>query len=568
MPQALPAAKPGNAGGSPIGTASRGSCHELMQNAQAGHPQDAEPMSVMSNGEGQPALDAPALNLALPEEHHALQHQQQRQQRSDSSTLSANIISRNAASDDDRGVRATLTATKSDLLDDAAVVEHSSYNHGQAPPPQGESIVPRTSRDASPPNVSTTSLKEYSIPAQDHPQPIPSTTSQTIPSRRKVSGRTTAAKNISHEGKMHFGGNSGPGSVAYRRRAMANTSAITIYEADLASEDRAKQKEAIRKYLGEVVKEDWEWEWPPPISAQNSTTESELHHSELENPVGLEWRERDEWLSGGSDSEPEATMPGLKSSKSPKSPKSPGSPKSPFRFDNPDDVGDSIRKMGQERKRRRKKRLREEMEANDGMRCFTERRDAWTGARHVPAITHTLPVPKRQSQSSGDGSSTAVDLEETDDDYEDDDTEIPIAPPILPPTNDMRKSITPDAYNTIYDKVILQSLTPSCPMNLKDVTRSCVQGWKRDGEWPPKSVPESPGTRRRRMSVADLFSSGKRQTTPKQPAKENENEGDKKEEKTHTAGPFKKFKHKIMTMRRGSTADKDGNGEGGAAPAA
>ena len=130
MPQALPAAKPGNAGGSPIGTASRGSCHELMQNAQAGHPQDAESMSVMSNGEGQPALDVPALNLALPEEHHALQHQQQRQQRSDSSTLSANIISRNAASDDDCGVRATLTATKSDLLDDAAVVEHS-YNHGQ-----------------------------------------------------------------------------------------------------------------------------------------------------------------------------------------------------------------------------------------------------------------------------------------------------------------------------------------------------------------------------------------------------------------------------------------------------
>lgn len=363
-----------------------------------------------------------------------------------------------------------------------------------------------------------------------------------------------------------FRGSSGPGSVAYRRRAMANTNAITSYEADLTSEDRAKQKEAVKKYLKEVVKEDWEWEWPPPISTQDGTSEAEIQQSEVEDPVGIEWRERDEWFSGGSDSEPEPTMPGPKS---PKTPKSPESSKSPFRFDNPDDVGDSIRKTGQERKRKRKKRLREEMEMNEGLRCFNERRDAWTGARHVSAVAPTQPTSKRQSQASGDGSSTAVELEETEEDSEDDDTEIPIAPPILPPTNGMRKSITPEAYNTIYDKVVLQSLTPSCPMNLKDVTRSCVQGWKRDGEWPPKSVPESPGTRRRRMSVADLFSSAKREKNPaKQPAKENE--GDKKEKKD----PFQKFKHKIMTLRRGSTADKDkdkdkdNNGEGRAAPAA
>ncbi|TVY40178.1 hypothetical protein LOCC1_G005533 [Lachnellula occidentalis] len=573
MPHAHPAAKPGNAGGSPIGTASsRGTPHELMQKAEAGHPQDAEvevEVEVSVNGEGQPALDAPALDMALPDDHYALQRQEQKQgpkqqqqaTRSDSPTLHPNLISRDAAADDDGGVRAALTATESDLLDGAAVVEHSS-NHGQAPPPQEESIVRHTSRDPSLTSVSTTSLKANSIPAEDPPQPIPSTTSQTISSRRKANGRTTAAKNIPHAGKMQFGfgGNSGPGSVAYRRRAMANTNAITIYEADLASEDRVKQKEAIKKYLGEVVKEDWEWEWPPPISARDGTSEPDIHHSEIESPVGLAWTERDEWLTGGSENEKEPTMPGPKP---PKSPKSPSRPKSPFRFDNPDDVGNSIKRTEQERKRRRKQRLREEMVVNDGLRCFNERRDAWTGARHVPAATHTLPTPKRLSQSSGDGSSTAVDLEETDDDYEDDDTEIPIAPPILPPTNDMRKSITPDAYNTIYDKVVLHSLTPSCPMNLKDVTRSCVQGWKRDGEWPPKSVPESPGTRRRRMSVADIFNPGKRQNTPKQPAKEKE--GDKKEEKD---GTFKKFKHKIMTLRRGSNADKDNHGEGGAAPTA
>ncbi|TVY87698.1 hypothetical protein LAWI1_G008426 [Lachnellula willkommii] len=570
MPQALPAASPGNAGGSPIGTANNKEAHhELMQRAEADHLQDAE--SVMRNGEGQPALDAPALNMALPEEEsHALQHQKQGQQqatRSDSPSLHPNIISPDAASDDDGGVCATLTVIEPALLDDTAVVEHS-YNHDQAPSPQGESIVRHPSHDSSLANISTASLKAHSIPAPDIPQPIPSTTSQTISSRRRANGRTPAAKQIPQEGKMHFSGKSGPGSVAYRRRAMANTNAITIYEADLTSEDRAKQKEAVKKYLGEVVKNDWEFEWPPPISTQDGTSESEIQHSEVEDPVELEWRERDDWLSGGSGSDPEPTMPGPKSPKSPKSPESPKSPKSPFRFDNPDDVGESIRKTGQERKRKRKKRVREEMEANEGLRCFHARRDAWTEARHVSTKTQTLPTSKRQSQASGDGSSTAVDLEETED-YEDDNTEIPIAPPILPPTTGMRKSITPDAYNTIYDKVVLQSLTPSCPINLKDVTRSCVQGWKRDGEWPPKSAPESPGTRRRRMSVADLFSSAKREkSNPKQPAKENE--GDKKEEKANSTGPFKKFKHKIMTLRRGSTADKDkdNNGEGEAAPAA
>lgn len=51
----------------------------------------------------------------------------------------------------------------------------------------------------------------------------------------------------------------------------------------------------------------------------------------------------------------------------------------------------------------------------------------------------------------------------------------------------MRKGINERAYATIYDKVVLQSQTPFCPINLSVVTKSCVEGWKRDGEWPPKS---------------------------------------------------------------------------------
>jgi len=47
-------------------------------------------------------------------------------------------------------------------------------------------------------------------------------------------------------------------------------------------------------------------------------------------------------------------------------------------------------------------------------------------------------------------------------------------------------------YGSLYDKVVAQSLQPSCPVNLADMLRACVVGWKRDGEWPPKSVYPAP----------------------------------------------------------------------------
>ncbi|KAJ3495518.1 hypothetical protein NLG97_g3335 [Lecanicillium saksenae] len=71
-------------------------------------------------------------------------------------------------------------------------------------------------------------------------------------------------------------------------------------------------------------------------------------------------------------------------------------------------------------------------------------------------------------------------------------TLLPLAQPILPPNNPLRASITPNVYIGLYDKVILHNLQPSCPINLADMLRSCVTGWKRDGEWPPRSTPYNP----------------------------------------------------------------------------
>ena len=34
--------------------------------------------------------------------------------------------------------------------------------------------------------------------------------------------------------------------------------------------------------------------------------------------------------------------------------------------------------------------------------------------------------------------------------------------------------------------MVVQGVTPSIPINLKDVTRALVEGWKRDDAWPPK----------------------------------------------------------------------------------
>ena len=63
---------------------------------------------------------------------------------------------------------------------------------------------------------------------------------------------------------------------------------------------------------------------------------------------------------------------------------------------------------------------------------------------------------------------------------------LPVPPPILPPDYPIRANVQPALYPQIYSKIIVQGLTPTVPVNLKDVVNSLVVGWKKDGEWPPK----------------------------------------------------------------------------------
>lgn len=377
--------------------------------------------------------------------------------------------------------------------------------------PSGSSIVrpglvSPLPRDTTPPptppsNINTTNIAKLE-PALQHPLNRPSSINTTKSTSSLHSTRDRAAGRTTHEGKMVFGHGSNRPGLSQRRRNFANTNALTDQEADLTSKDRATQREAVAKFLAENVKDDWSWEWPKPADVPKTPTSPTLLRSptsDLSQEITVEWKERDEWSDNASEGAED----------SPSSKVASPAKEDAFRFESPDGVGDTIKKIETDRKRRRKKRIADEMAWNDGLHCFIERRDAWTGARRVSRSPRVGMSPIRKHRlstslsSKDDGSSTAIEQEE--DSEWDDEIEIPIAPPFLPPENSLRASIGPHAYSTIYDKVILNQLTPLCPINLKDVTRSCVKGWQRDGEWPPKP-PELPrGSNRRKLSVAGLF---------------------------------------------------------------
>lgn len=260
----------------------------------------------------------------------------------------------------------------------------------------------------------------------------------------------------------------------------------------------------------------------------------------------LHWRPRLEWSSELSDDELPYNSP------------------SPFKFDNPDSIGQAVTASKVARKARRRRAIRKETAWNEGLACFEARRNAWTGAKiarirpkppsplsptsprrglfwrtHSRTLSNTgqmplsptSPSPISPSQSQPDAapfSPTEGDSENTTpnntlspktsrtDSHKAPEallveTLLPVPPPLLPPANPMRASISPALYNSIYEKVVVNSLQPSCPINLSDMVRACVSGWKRDGEWPPRPVVPEPAAvvavKRKKSSMSAIVSS-------------------------------------------------------------
>ncbi|CAD6583082.1 MAG: hypothetical protein ASARMPREDX12_001165 [Alectoria sarmentosa] len=208
---------------------------------------------------------------------------------------------------------------------------------------------------------------------------------------------------------------------------------------------------AAKQQIRSKLREDWTW---PPTSSPPDA---------LDSPDAIsEWCERD------SDSSIASTPPGPNPD--------------PYKYDSPD----SLHQPVLSRKRKRKRRLREEMEWNEGLRTYVERRDAWSGARirprtPPPASRSPFESPYLQAQPPTNGSSSPPPSPRT---------LVPVAPPILPPDHPIRATVQPATYPQIYSKIIVQGLAPTVPINLKDVVSALVSGWKKDGEWPPKSEAE------------------------------------------------------------------------------
>ena len=183
----------------------------------------------------------------------------------------------------------------------------------------------------------------------------------------------------------------------------------------------------------------------------------------------------------------------------------------PYRFADPHAVGDAVEKKILKRKRA----VQDEMQVNEGLRHFVERRNAWTGGVLLPRpiqAGESFTKEKLLSEgvefppsAGGPGAMMSI--------HNDDPpttggvvptTLIPLPPPLVPATHPVREHISESTYPSIYTKVVLQSTTPTIPIGLPDMINALVQGWKNDGEWPPKPGPLDPlvGRRRKRDVIA------------------------------------------------------------------
>ncbi|KAK8107971.1 uncharacterized protein PG998_009984 [Apiospora kogelbergensis] len=338
------------------------------------------------------------------------------------------------------------------------------------------------------------------------------------------------------------------------------------FDADLVSRDKTKQKEAVKKYLAATIRNDWAFTWPPDAQSPaaghahadadtTQTGDTPAKTPDIDTPESPDdtasvystvsddpahFRARAEWTSDLSDD----------GDYEPVSP-------SAYRFDSPDTVASVIKSSGLEKRAKRRKAVRDEESWNGGLACFNARRDAWTSAKTArvkpkPPVSPISPATRRLSfwrlssstppvsptingaphisplsptsthhsgdstavASSSDADSNKIVATRCDSSSYPVETLLPIPPPLLPPANPMRASITPATYPSIYDRIVVHSMTPACPVNLGDVLRACVAGWKRDGEWPPRST-EAPTSvvavkKKKRESNASHASTGRR----------------------------------------------------------
>lgn len=320
----------------------------------------------------------------------------------------------------------------------------------------------------------------------------------------------------------------------------------------MSTETRDNAIRDAKRYIREIVRNDWTFD-PSTSRLPSTPPDREV----------TEWRVR-AYDSSGSELEPEPDP----------------EPSSAIQEDPASGSEESAEVAVVDRRRKRRRQMEEEMQWNEGLRTWVERRDAWAGARTRSVLrpkmkgrivglgkgvvpmgstgptsaaatgvkdgvvdgkrarssssgsTDSSPVsPKNkskakkdegiatrtesmtladadkaekaeasphESEAEPDNNEQAVSTEESSEsdgeapsspdegEETDDEPLIPVVPSIISVTNPIRAAITQSMYPSIYTKVVVQGLTPTVPINLADVTRAMIQGWKSDGQWPPK----------------------------------------------------------------------------------
>ncbi|KAL9081463.1 MAG: hypothetical protein Q9157_000021 [Trypethelium eluteriae] len=290
-----------------------------------------------------------------------------------------------------------------------------------------------------------------------------------------------------------------------------------------------------RKMLLERVRDDWEYEpWPLHCRLEPCQYEDPNRHSYKSSP--LEWTERLFNTSSPSESDAEDDENHRNGTDN------------DFKFESPDTVGAALANRRASRKRKRQAALEEEKSWNEGLAIFEARRDAWTGARsgiHDSAIASNLILsspsstgspesPGSPSQIPSSSPSNVLSNHEPSADGKNrlifnpadpctfhlpvrpqysknvywQPTLVPLVEPILPPDHPIRATINPSSYPQIYTQVVINSRSPSVPINLVDMIKACVQGWIEDGEWPPKGGVLEPSIAKRRKQGGDGLGHG------------------------------------------------------------
>ncbi|KAL6703322.1 hypothetical protein ACN47E_010029 [Coniothyrium glycines] len=234
-----------------------------------------------------------------------------------------------------------------------------------------------------------------------------------------------------------------------------------------------------KRFLDDRLRNDWAY---PDVPSPWSASDEEVRDAH-------EFRERYYAESDSSDSEQGDDDSG------------------PYKFDNPHSIGEAISHTRDARKRRRRERLELEMAENEGLRIWVERRDLWTGAASVKKYgsrKRTYSVLRGTEGSP----TTLAGFESQSMDIAPPDMfdVVPVAPRLLA-TNPIRASITSKAYLDIFQKIVTSSRTPSVPINLADMTKALVQGWKESDEWPPRAAALDPLVGKKR-SVPSAVANG------------------------------------------------------------